>query len=159
MNRPGRRAERRAPGRELQGLIRDIQVGFSTFHALALTPWDVSIAQFAVLLCLAQQQPRKMSEVARALHVSLPAVTHLVDRLETKRMLRRKAHPTDRRVSLIEMTDRGRTLLAQTQGRTLHVLTTAFLRHSATERKTVFTFMKSLRAGIRKAVQDVERSG
>ena len=142
---------------QVQGLIRDIQVGFSSFHALVLTAEQVSIAQFAVLVCLAQRRPRKMSDVAKALHISFPAVTHLVDRLEAKRLVRRRAHPTDRRVSLVDMTDRGVTLVAQTQGRTLRILTHAFLKRSVAQRTVVLKFLQALRAGIQKAAQDAER--
>lgn len=141
---------------EVQGLIRDIQVGFSSFHSLTLTPEGVSIAQFAVLVSLAQQQPRKMSEVARALHVSLPAVTNLVDRLEAKRMLRRRRHPTDRRVSLVELTQGGKQLVARTQGKTLRVLTNAFLKCPSSQRGTVLEFLQALRAGILNAAKDAE---
>ena len=145
-------------GTQLQGLIRDIQVGFSTFYSLVLTPQNVSIAQFAVLMCLAQQRPRKMSDIAKAIHVSLPGVTHLVDRLEAKRMVQRKADPADRRVSLVDSTARGKTLVAQTQGRTLRILTSAFLKHSPAQRTAIFEFMQALRSGLRKATEDVERS-
>ena len=86
-------SQRAVTVREMEGLIGQIQGGFSAFYSLVLTPQKVSLAQFAVLVCLAQEQPRKMSEVAKALHVSLPAVTHLVDRLESKHMLNRRAHP------------------------------------------------------------------
>ena len=145
-------------GAELQGVIRGIQVGFSSFYALVLEPHGVSLAQFAVMLSLSQKRPRKMSEVARALHVSLPAVTHLVDRLEHKRLIRRKAHPTDRRVSLLDLTGHGLRLLAKTQGRTTKILTRAFLRHRPSDRKVIFEFMQALRSGIVKAANDVERA-
>ncbi len=141
----------------LQGTIRDIQVGFSSFYARVLTPRNVSISQFAVLLCLAQRQPRKMSEVARALHVSLPAVTHLVDRLEHRRLIRRQAHPTDRRVRLLDLTPRGRQVVGKTQGRTLRILMRAFHRHGPSEQHVVFEFMEALRSGILGAVREVDR--
>ena len=148
---------RRTGVAELQGLIRDIQVGFSTFHALTLTPEGVSLSQFAVLVCLAQRRPRKMSEVARAIHVSLPAVTHLVDRLEHRHLIRRQAHPTDRRVSLLDLTPRGIKVVGKTQGRTLRILMRAFRRHGPSEQHVIFDFMEALRAGILGAVREVDR--
>ncbi|MDD9370672.1 MAG: MarR family transcriptional regulator, partial [Acidimicrobiales bacterium] len=36
------------------------------------------------------------------------SVTNIVDRLEHQRLLRRVAHPTDRRTTLAEITDEGR---------------------------------------------------
>ena len=146
-----------ASANQLQALIREIQVGFSTFHALTLTPEGVSLSQFAVLLCLAQERPRKMSEVARAIHVSLPAVTHLVDRLEQKRLIRRRGHPTDRRVSLLDLTPRGLKVVGSTQGRTLRILMGAVRRHRPSQQKIVIEFMEALRSGILRAVQEVDR--
>ena len=97
-----------------------------------------------------------MSEVAKALHVSLPAVTHLVDRLVAKRMVRRLPHPTDRRVNLVDVTDRGLKLLSQTQGRTIRVLTSAYMRQSKNQQQGILDFLDGVRTGIRKAAQDVE---
>ncbi len=51
-----------------------------------------------------------MSQVGAGLGVTARNVTSLVDRLEAGRFVRRVPHPSDRRVTLLELTDRGRTL-------------------------------------------------
>ena len=39
-----------------------------------------------------------MGDVAKAFDVTLPAVTHIIDRLEQKQFVLRADHPGDRRV-------------------------------------------------------------
>lgn len=147
-----------ASGQELQGLIRDIQSGFSAFYASVLTPRDVSMAQFAVLVCLTQQQPRKMSEIARTIHITLPGVTHLVDRLEERRMVRRMAHPKDRRVNLIELTATGRELLTKTQGKAARMMTQNYLRHSVSQRSAILKFLEGMRRGVQGLAENSTRT-
>jgi DNA-binding MarR family transcriptional regulator len=46
--------------------------------------------------------PRSVSQLAEAVGVSRPAMTQIVDRLEEHGMVRRRHHPEDRRVVLVE---------------------------------------------------------
>lgn len=138
---------------QLQAVIRGIQSGFSSFYALSLEPHGVTFSQFALLLCLAQERPRKMSDIAQLLHVSLPAVTNLVDRLEGKRLIRRQAHPTDRRVTLIDLTAGGLGLVAKTQGKTLQILTASYLHRSVAEQRAILEFMHALHDGLWKSIE------
>jgi DNA-binding MarR family transcriptional regulator len=48
-----------------------------------------------------------MSSISDELGVTRRNVTALVDALEEEGLVRRKPHPTDRRATVIEMTDRG----------------------------------------------------
>ena len=141
---------------QLQVLIRGIQSGFSAYYALVLVPYGISFPQFAVLLCLARQRPLKMSEVAVALRVSLPAVTNLVDRLERKGFLRRKAHPKDRRVTLLDLTPKGLGVVAKTQGRTMGMLTRVFLKKRPAERAAIFDFMEGMSKGLAEVIDDAK---
>ena len=51
--------------------------------------------------------PQIMSSISDELGVTRRNVTALVDALEEEGLVRRKPHPTDRRATVIEMTDRG----------------------------------------------------
>ena len=48
-----------------------------------------------------------MGDVAKAFSVTLPAVTHIVDRLEEKQFVQRSADVADRRAYVLELTRRG----------------------------------------------------
>src|SRR2546422_3269699 len=58
---------------------------------------DLTYAQSQVLFRLAQHPGSHMGDVAKAFGVTLPAVTHTVDRLEEKGLVTRGDHPADRR--------------------------------------------------------------
>jgi DNA-binding MarR family transcriptional regulator len=51
-----------------------------------------------------------MGELAAALGIDPPNATVLVDDLEDQGLVRRRAHPTDRRAKLVEATRRGKAL-------------------------------------------------
>ena len=61
---------------------------------------------------LGLQEPCRMGEIAAHLAVVQSAVTPLVDRLEGQGMVRRRRSEADRRVWLVELTERGRETFA-----------------------------------------------
>src|SRR5437870_13169676 len=60
---------------------------------------DLTYAQSQVLFRLAEHPGSHMGDVAKAFGVTLPAVTHIVDRLEEKGLASRAGQPAPRRVS------------------------------------------------------------
>jgi DNA-binding MarR family transcriptional regulator len=56
------------------------------------------------------REPLSMGELAAALDIDPPNATLLVDDLEAQGLVRRRAHPTDRRAKLVEATRRGKAL-------------------------------------------------
>lgn len=67
----------------------------------------LSLAEFVVLeLC--SRAPARASEVARAVGLSPAGATDVIDRLEQRRLVLRRAHPRDRRVVLVRLTLPGR---------------------------------------------------
>jgi DNA-binding MarR family transcriptional regulator len=54
--------------------------------------------------------PMSMGELAAALGIDPPNATVLVDDLEAQGLVRRRAHPTDRRTKVVEATRKGKTL-------------------------------------------------
>jgi DNA-binding MarR family transcriptional regulator len=68
-----------------------------------------------------------MGDVAKAFGVTLPAITHLVDRLEEKGFMTRGALPGDRRVYALALTATGQALAQE-----LHTIQTRAMRHVLT---------------------------
>jgi DNA-binding MarR family transcriptional regulator len=58
-------------------------------------------------------EPRTMSELAEALGMDRPNVTVLVDDLEQRGLVARRAHPTDRRAKLVVATAKGKRVAAK----------------------------------------------
>jgi DNA-binding MarR family transcriptional regulator len=56
------------------------------------------------------REPLSMGGLAAALGIDRPNATVLVDDLEAQGIVRRRAHPTDRRAKLVEPTRRGKAL-------------------------------------------------
>jgi DNA-binding MarR family transcriptional regulator len=53
-------------------------------------------------------QPMSMGELAAALEIDPANATAVVDDLESRRLVRRRPHPTDRRAKLVEATRKGK---------------------------------------------------
>ncbi len=69
---------------------------------------EITPSQVTMMFLLDQSQGLTMTEISRAVVADNAAVTRLVDRLEKAGLVARTADPSDRRVSLIVLTDRGR---------------------------------------------------
>jgi len=74
---------------------------------------DLTYAQGQVLFHVAANPGCRMGDVGKAFGVTLPAVTHIVDRLEQKQFVQRAADPADRRAYVLELTRRGAELAAE----------------------------------------------
>ena len=73
----------------------------------------MTYARMRLLGTLHCQGPQIMTSISDELGVTRRNVTALVDALEEEGLVRRKPHPTDRRATVIEMTEQG----AQTMDR------------------------------------------
>ena len=80
---------------------------FSTFRRWRRTLiGDASTYARMRLLCeLHRDGPQRMADLASALDVTPRNVTTLVDGLEREGIVQRRPHPTDRRATVIELTD------------------------------------------------------
>jgi DNA-binding MarR family transcriptional regulator len=67
----------------------------------------MTYARMRLLGALHCKGPQIMSSISDELGVTRRNVTALVDALEEEGLVRRKPHPTDRRATVIEMTNRG----------------------------------------------------
>ena len=73
---------------------------------------QISMTWFEVLARLAESNGAlPMNELASALLSSPSGMTRLVDRIEFSGLVRRTPHQSDRRVTLVELTDQGSDLL------------------------------------------------
>lgn len=128
--------------------FREIQPKFSRFYARLLIQADLSLPQFALLNQLLDRPPLSMTEASQRLHISKPAVTHLVDRLEERKFLRRLAHPKDRRVTLLEILPKGQGLVRKAQGQVLEFVLRALEGLDAAEQKVITRFYAKLSQNI-----------
>ena len=80
-----------------------------------LRPLELTFSRYELLMLLefSQTGSLPLSKVGTRLQVHPASVTNAVDRLEQQGLVRRAPHPTDRRATLAELTDAGRTLAAE----------------------------------------------
>jgi DNA-binding MarR family transcriptional regulator len=84
---------------------------FLSAHTDAWLSAELTMPQMKALLLVAARGSATGSQLARGLGVGLPSVTRFVDRLCEHGLIERREDPDDRRVSSIELTATGRTLV------------------------------------------------
>jgi DNA-binding MarR family transcriptional regulator len=95
-----------------------------------------------------------MGEVAKAFGVTLPAVTHIVDRLEQKGLATRGAIPGDRRVTALDLTAAGRVLAHELHTIRTRAMEAILARVSSTERRRIVTGVEALVAAAMRAAEE-----
>jgi MarR family transcriptional regulator, 2-MHQ and catechol-resistance regulon repressor len=100
-------------------------------------------SDFAVLEALLHKGPLPVNEIGKKVLLTSGSITVAVDRLETKGLVERRAHGTDRRAKIVHLTKEGRKLI-----------TRAYAEHAAdmerlalasltrTERETLISLLK-----------------
>lgn len=73
--------------------------------------------QFYALRLIARQGPVKMRVLSEELHVTPANVTGIIDRLESRGLLKRSSQSGDRRATLLELTQAGRALESRVRRR------------------------------------------
>jgi len=71
----------------------------------------------AALSTVAEHGPLTLGDLAGRERVAPPTITKVVDKMEAAGFVERRAHPVDRRVSLVAVTDLGTKTLAELRGR------------------------------------------
>jgi DNA-binding MarR family transcriptional regulator len=81
----------------------------------ALKPCGLTFARYEVLMLLlfSRRGSLPMARIGERLQVHPASVTNAVDRLEAQGLVRRTPHPSDRRATLVELTDDGRAVAAK----------------------------------------------
>ena len=95
---PSRSRRRVEEAQRLLDLLNAL--GSTTFRQILwqrASELDLTYAQSQVLFYVADHTGCHMGDVGKAFGVTLPAVTHIVDRLEEKQFLNRTDDPVDRR--------------------------------------------------------------
>ena len=125
---------------EIMGLIRQIHIRMSRYYLKMLNEYDMTIQHYTLLLLPIYQGTLRMNEIASKLAVTNPAVTNLVDQLEQKGLIKRLSCEEDRRVTLIEITDEGRSLVEKIQEISLALFSRTFAAFDTDTRAKLKTF-------------------
>ena len=93
--------------------IRLLSLRHRARTAALLAPLGLHPGQEALLLELARTGPMIQAQLSEALGVEPPSVTLMTRKLEASGHIRRKPVPSDKRASIVELTDSGKALADQ----------------------------------------------
>src|SRR5437867_12660663 len=68
---------------------------------------EVCLSDFAVMEMLLHKGPQPVNEIGRRVELTSGAITTAVDRLESRGLVTRGAHPSDRRARIVRLTATG----------------------------------------------------
>ncbi|HEX7359353.1 MAG TPA: MarR family transcriptional regulator [Bryobacteraceae bacterium] len=95
------------------------------------------LSDFAVLDLLLHKGPQPINVIGRKILLTSGSITTAVDRLESRKLVRRRPHPEDRRARLVELTNDGR-----------QVIECAFARHARDVEEAVAVLSEKERAEL-----------
>src|SRR5215831_7683002 len=73
---------------------------------------DMCLSDFAILEALLHKGPQSVRDLGRRIDLTSGSMTTAIDRLETRGLVARADHATDRRAWVIHLTPSGKTLIA-----------------------------------------------
>lgn len=85
---------------------------FASFRG-SLEPFGITPQQFALLAFLWKQDNLSQVELVEKTEVDRTTLSGLIDRLQKLELVNRVRHPTDRRVWLVKLTAKGRSMETQ----------------------------------------------
>src|SRR6266852_4416387 len=119
----------------------------------------VGLSDFAIMEMLLHKGPQPVNEIGRRIELTSGAITTAVDRLESRDLVTREAHPSDRRARIVRLTAEGEELAAKVFAGHKTAMDVAASGLSKTERATLIQLLKKLgiSAGAQAAPQPLGR--
>ncbi len=114
----------------------------------ALIQGKVTMPQYLSLELLSNRGHLKMNVIAKALHISLPAATGLVNRLVKMKLVKRGYDPKDRRVIFIELTAEGKKITERTKLARRKIIEEMFGGISEAERKAYIEIIRKVKMNL-----------
>src|SRR5947208_652211 len=105
---------------------------------------EIGLSDFAVMEMLLHKGPQPVNEIGRRIELTSGAITTAVDRLETRGLVTREAHESDRRARIVRLTARGREQAAKVFAVHKAAMDAAAAELSNGERATLIRLLKKL---------------
>src|SRR5437763_14194433 len=114
---------------------------------------EAGLSDFAVMEMLLHKGPQPVNEIGRYIELTSGAITTAVDRLESRGLVTREAHPSDRRARIVRLTAQGEEQAAKIFAGHRTAMDLAASGLSKSERATLIQLLKKLgiSAGARAA--------
>ncbi len=105
---------------------------------------DICLSDFAVMEMLLHKGPQPVNEIGRRVELTSGAITTAVDRLESRRLVTREAHESDRRARIVRLTPRGKEQAAKVFASHRTAMDLAATGLSKTERAMLIELLRKL---------------
>src|SRR3954462_7609201 len=105
---------------------------------------EVGLSDFAVLEMLLHKGPQPVNEIGRRIELTSGAISTAVDRLESRGLVIREAHASDRRARIVRLTARGEEQAAKAFAGHKAAMDLAATALSKTERTSLIQLLKKL---------------
>src|SRR6476646_5114361 len=111
----------------------------------SISEWELCGSDFGVLEDLLHKGPLPINEIGKKVLLTSGSITVAVDRLETKGLVERRAHGTDRRARIVHLTKEGRKVITRVyadHAADMEQLSSASLTRA--ERETLIRLLKKI---------------
>src|SRR2546428_4467524 len=105
---------------------------------------EVCLSDFAVMEMLLHKGPQPVNAIGRRVELTSGAITTAVDRLESRGLVTREAHPSDRRTRVVRLTKQGEKQAARAFAGHKKAMDLAASGLSKSERATLIRLLKKL---------------
>ena len=105
---------------------------------------DMCLSDFVILEVLLHKGPQSVRDLGRRIDLTSGSMTTAIDRLETRGLVTRADHATDRRAWVIHLTPEGRTLISKMFAEHEQAMERAMRGLSKSERATLTDLLKRL---------------
>lgn len=93
----------------LEALIFQV-IGLTVTAIAAITTSDMTLTQWRAISVLDTQGSCSVTALAQTLGVSMPSASRLITRLKDRGLVKAEPDPTNRRILVVQLTDRGHAL-------------------------------------------------
>jgi len=118
-------------------LIYKTSLNIRNYAEKMLSPHDLTVEQFHILKHASLHTGLNQNQLCEQVEKKPANITRILDRLEKKEWLERRANPQDRRSSLIYLTDEGKKLIEEVS-RDFEGYSSWFLKNISREEEKLF---------------------
>jgi DNA-binding MarR family transcriptional regulator len=117
---------------------------------------ELDRSAYGILCRLVDEGPQRLGNLAQAFGLDPSTITRQVQALEHESLLERRPDPTDRRASLLDLTDHGRQVLTATRSRRREWLQAALGDWDQQDHQEFGRLLEKFNLSIDKVVQDCQ---
>jgi MarR family 2-MHQ and catechol resistance regulon transcriptional repressor len=118
---------------------------------------EMCLSDFAILEALLHKGPQSVRDLGRRIDLTSGAMTTAIDRLETRGLVTRTDHATDRRAWAIHLTPEGKALISKVFAEHGQAMERAMRGLSKSERATLTDLLKRLGTTAEEQLTQAER--